>query len=405
VRCHLGYYAHHHGAGHLRRADQVLAACRTPGTILTSSDHAVGDGVVRLPLDVGGPSAVRRLPSLLHHAPVGHRGLRARTAALATFLDVADPALLVVDVSVEVTLLARLAGVLPVVVRQHGARVDPPHRAAYEAAGQLLAFWPPWAEDPTAPAEVRDRTVHVGGASRLEGRAMPRETACLAAGLDPDARHVIVLRGFGGTGPSLADLEAAARATPDHRWTVLGRSGPPDRRTRVDLRGVVTDPLPFLSAADVVVTHAGQNAVSDAAAVGARVVVVPESRPFDEQHHLAAVLAAAGCAVVRPTWPTATDWPAVLLAAGETDTDRLRSYVAGGAARAAEVLDALVDELLGEVADDPGADHDPGVADDLGAVPTVGAATSTWSRRAAATSSSVGTRSTSSRSPSGSQST
>lgn len=348
----LGYYAHHHGSGHVRRAEQVLASCRTPHTLLTSSDRAQGPDVVRLPLDVGGPSVPGPLPTFLHHAPVGHRGLRERTAMLASWFDDADPAALVVDVSVEVTLLARLAGVLPVVVRQHGDRNDAAHRAAYDAAGAILAFWPPWAEDPSAPGELRDRTCYLGAASRLEGRALPRDVACGRAGLDPHERHVVVLRGFGGDGFERDRLVDAARATPDHRWTVLGGPLGPEGAAStaepwLDHRGDVDDPVVLLSAADVVVTHGGQNAVADAAAVGARLVVLPQERPFAEQVHLAGVLAANGCAVVRPTWPTRTDWPAILAAAGQTDRDRLRSFVDGGAGAAAEVLDRLVAELTG----------------------------------------------------------
>lgn len=357
MRRHLGYYAHHHGSGHVRRAEQVLERCRTPGTLLTSSERAAGPDVVHLPLDVGGPTAERPLPSFLHHAPVGHRGLRERTARIARWFVDADPAALVVDVSVEVTLLARLTGVLPVVVRQHGDRTDAPHRAAYEAAGALLAFWPAWADDGATPAAVRDRTHHVGGTSRLAGRSLPRAQACAQAGLDADERHVVVLRGFGGDRTTLDDLVAAARATPDHRWTVVGEAPPAAHAGAaphaasdpqvLDVRGAVDDPVALLSAADVLVTHGGQNAVADAAAVGARLVVVPQPRPFDEQLHLASVLAANGCAVVRPSWPRPTDWPAVLTATEQVDRDRLRSYVDDGAGRAAAILDGLVDELVG----------------------------------------------------------
>lgn len=350
---HLGYYAHHHGSGHVRRAEQVLARCRTPHTLLTSSDRAAGPGVVKLPLDVGGPSIERPLPAFLHHAPVGHRGLRERTATLANWFDQADPAALVVDVSVEVTLMARLAGVLPVVVRQHGDRTDAAHRAAYDAAGAVLAFWPPWAEDPTAPDELRDRTCYLGATSRLEGRVLPRDVACVRAGLDPNRRHVVVLRGFGGDNFERDRLVEAARATPDHRWTALGGPLGPERaggtgRRWLDERGMVDDPVALLSAADVIVTHGGQNAVADAAAVGARLVVVPQRRPYGEQVHLGGVLAATACAVVRASWPAGTDWAGVLAAADDTDRGRLRSYVSDGAGAAARLLDCLADELGGD---------------------------------------------------------
>lgn len=348
---HLGYYAHHHGAGHRRRADQVLAACATPGTLLTSrpaDGPSPAHAVVTLPLDVpdAPPPEVAPLPPFLHHAPIGHGGLRARTAAIASWFASADPALLVVDVSVEVTLLARLAGVAPVVVRQHGDRSDPPHRAAYASAATLLAFWPPWAEDPVADAELRDRTRYVGATSRSAGRALPREEACARTGLDPDAHHVVVVAGFGGEGPDPAAVAAAARATRPSRWHLVGPAPvDPGRWPELTVHGVVADLAPLLSAADVVVTHAGQNAVSDAAAVGAALVVVAEPRPFGEQHHLAAALERAGVAVTAPSWPAAERWPGLLRTAATRDRALLASYVDDGAVHAAAVLDGMVADL------------------------------------------------------------
>jgi beta-1,4-mannosyltransferase len=348
VRAQLGYYAHHHGSGHLRRAEQVLASCRTPHTLLTSHPDASGPDLVRLPLDVGGAALERDLPTVLHHAPVGHAGLRARTALLTDWVRRTDPALLVVDVSVEVTLLARLSGLATAVVRQHGDRTDPPHRAAYESAERLLAFWPRWAEHPGVSSELRDRTRYVGATSRLQRRVLPRSVACEEAGLDPDDRHVLVVRGFGGDAFTGEQLEAAATATPEHRWIVLGEA--PRGRSRggpLDVRGVVADPVALFSVADVIVTHGGQNAVADAAAAGARLVVLPQERPFDEQVRFAEVLADHGCAVVRSDWPDARSWPTVLAATDHLDVERLRTYVGDGAELAADELDGLVADLVG----------------------------------------------------------
>src|SRR3712207_8569721 len=53
----------------------------------------------------------------------------------------ARPDVLVVDVSVEVALLARLLGVPVVLVAQRGRRDDDPHRRAYAAAAAVAAPW------------------------------------------------------------------------------------------------------------------------------------------------------------------------------------------------------------------------------------------------------------------------
>jgi hypothetical protein len=383
----LGYYVHHHGRGHLHRALAIVPQLRTPATVLTSLEvhgcpglapgGTVGDDdrrdrchdVVALPMDVPAGERIADaagrlpLPPVLHYAPIGVAGLRERTAALAAWFATADPAVLVVDVSVEVALLARLGGVAPVVVRQHGDRRDPAHRAAYEGAAALLAPWARAFEDPTAPQEVRDRTWYVGGVTRSTAGALDRATARERAGLGTDRPAVVVLVGAGGSEVALEDLAEAARATPEWRWTVIG-SGVATRTTRttrattateaataavpeeLDVRGWVDDPGVFLRAADVVVTHAGHNAVTEAAVARARTIVVPAARPFAEQAHKARQLAALEAAVVAPSWPAGHRWPDLLAQAAALDPNVLPGLVGeGGARRAAGHLDGLVAEL------------------------------------------------------------
>jgi hypothetical protein len=356
----LGYYVHHHGRGHLHRALAIVPQLRAPTTILTSLevDDRRGDPpeVVGLPLDLPAGERIADaagrlpLPPVLHYAPIGLAGLRERTAALAAWFATADPAVLVVDVSVEVALLARLSGVAPVVVRQHGDRRDPAHRAAYEGAAALLAPWTPAFEDPTAPQEVRDRTWYVGGVTRSTAAALDRATARERAGLGTDRPAVVVLTGAGGSEVAPADLVEAARATPDWRWTVVGSgvatAARPAAPAELDVRGWVDDPGVFLRAADVVVTHAGHNAVTEAAVAGARTIVVPAARPFAEQAHKARRLAALEAAVVAPSWPAGHRWPDLLAQAAALDPSVLAGLVAdGGARRAAGHLDGLVTEL------------------------------------------------------------
>jgi hypothetical protein len=126
-----------------------------------------------------------------------------------------------------------------------------------------------------------------------------------------------------------AGLEAARAATPGWEWTTLG---PPEDRW-------VDDPWPLLCAADVVVTHAGQNAIADVAAARRPAIVVPQPRPHGEQRALARALGHAGLATVEPGWPEPARWPALLeeaVARGGAGWDRWSD--GGGAARAATVL-------------------------------------------------------------------
>jgi UDP-N-acetylglucosamine:LPS N-acetylglucosamine transferase len=96
-----------------------------------------------------------------------------------------------------------------------------------------------------------------------------------------------------------------------------------------------TDPWPILAGADVVVTHAGQNALAEVAAARRPAVVVPAQRPFGEQTASADALARAGIAVVERTWPAPERWPQVLDRARALGGNGWRRWSTGSAAEAA----------------------------------------------------------------------
>lgn len=346
MRRRIGFYVHHHGAGHASRTRAVIDRLSVPATVLTSAplsgDTFYGTDVVRLPLDTGKPEtdADVGIPPQLHYAPVGVAGLRDRIALIARFLAEAEPALLVVDVSVEVAQLARIAGVPTVVVRQNGVRWDPPHLAAYLGSAGLLAPFGPELEEPDVPDRVRQRTFYAGGLSRRPTSAPDRAAMRRALGWTDDERAVLVLLGAGGGGPHQDDIDAAAEATPTDRWFVVGDPG------RVGSlaagAGWVDDPRPFLEAADVVVGSGGHNTVMEVAAAARPFVCVPQDRPFDEQRRKAARLRDLDVAEVCEHWPAAEAWPATLdraTARGGAGLARLTAL--DGAQRAADWLTSL----------------------------------------------------------------
>jgi hypothetical protein len=248
---------------------------------------------------------------LLHWAPLGHPGHARRLAAIAGAIAHRRFDRFVVDVSVEVALLVRLLGVATVVVTQPGDRTDEPHRLAYASASRVLAPWPAGAHrHPTNPPWVE-----VGGISRFDGRTREAE---------PDPGTVLVLGGGFATG----DLAAAAAATPGTRWQFAGGSA----STWID------DPWEALQRSEVVVAAAGQNSVADLAAAGARAVVLPQPRPFDEQVATGRVLAGRRLAVVEAAWPRETAWPALLDRARNLRPDWTQWRVSGAARRAADAI-------------------------------------------------------------------
>lgn len=332
----LGWYVHHHGSGHATRARCVLGHLDDV-TVLTSLVETWPVDVVPLPMDVpaGGSDGPRSTPQgRLHHVPVGVSDVTSRAATVVRWLEDVRPDAVVVDASVEVTLLTRLSGVAPVVVRMHGDRTDPAHLTGLDAAVSLLAPYPEFLEDPDTPAWVRDRTTYVGGFSRHDGR--PDDQEVVEVPWRADGQHVVVMSGTGGDGFDSDELVAAARATPDWTWHLLGDGAPVAHPpANLDPTGWIDDVFPYLFHADVVVASAGHNTVMEVASARRPMVCVPEERPHSEQHRKAQVLDDARLAVVRHDWPAAREWSHLLDEARSLDTSRWCRVVDGDGARRA----------------------------------------------------------------------
>jgi UDP-N-acetylglucosamine:LPS N-acetylglucosamine transferase len=328
------------------RASAILRHLRSEATVLSSLPSGVdGAALVPLPMDTGPliSKAAAGVPvhRSLHYAPIGCPGLTERMATIASWAVLWRPDLILVDVSVEVAVFARLCGLPVVIVRQHGERNDPAHLLAYESAVSLLAPYPESFEEPSTPEWVKRRTMYVGGFSRFDNRSLPEPRTAVPEG----KRSVVVFAGGGGPGADLDLVAAAATATPGWCWSVIGpASGNAHQLVRHS--PWVGDPYPHLADADVVVTAAGDNAVAEVAAAGRPLISIPEQRPFNEQRSKAAVLRRAEAAVVLPEWPEPDGWPDLLDTALKLGASGLKTLVDGrGAARAAARLDELALEF------------------------------------------------------------
>ncbi|ANI42793.1 glycosyltransferase [Mycolicibacterium vaccae] len=276
--------------------------------------------VVKLPRDdeavgVSEPTAHGALHWAPHHDP----GYRARMAALAQWVADARPEACVVDVSVEVAVFLRLSGVPTVAVALPGERTDPPHVLVHQMADHILAAWPAALSTPRWLAPHAYKTTYVGGVSRFEEREPARNEPW-----DPRTARVLLLGGAPdtfGTREQCDDVDATALGGASGNWA--------------------DDPWPYLCEADVVVSHAGQNSVADIAAARRPAVVIPQPRPFGEQHATASVLDRHGLAVTTARWPAAEDWPGLWRQARATDPDRWRHWqVRGAGARAAAAIES-----------------------------------------------------------------
>jgi predicted glycosyltransferase len=337
----IGYYVHHHGDGHRRRALAIAAHAQGRVVLLgTGLTGRTGDVPAidlpddRLPSDdFAGRDGVDRQQAL-HYAPFDHAGIRARVATIGAWIDNARPALMVVDVSVEIAMLARLASVPVVYVRLNGRRDDVAHLEAFRGATALLAPFHPDLDDRDTSASIRERTFYAPG---LGGRSVP------AAGGD----DVLVVLGKGGAQGDGAAWAAIARAVPDRQWRVIGPCTPAaDPPANLHILGWVDDADAMIASAGMIVGAAGDGLVGAVIATGRPFICVPEERPFAEQTSKAARLEALGAAVVCPPWPAPADWPDLLEQARRLDPDALsRLDDADGARRAADWLIATADRM------------------------------------------------------------
>lgn len=321
----IGYYIHHHGRGHLSRAVAIARGLELPVTGLSSLPRPTewaGDWLA-LPTDEGHAALDPDAHGELHWAPLGHAGLRSRMARIAEWIDRQQPRALVVDVSVEVGLLARLHGVPVVTIAMPGRRTDRAHALGYAISSAVIGAWPPAATGMGGGLPPLDERLHAVGAISRFAPAEPRAPAPPAG-----PRRAVVLGGAGGDSFTSEAIGRASAATPGWDWLHLGAHG-----TWVD------DPWGALLAADVVITHAGESAIAEAAAARRPAIVIPQPRPHDEQRSAAEVLAGPDWpALVLPEWP-ADGWPALLESASQLDARGWQAWNDGhGAERAAAVI-------------------------------------------------------------------
>lgn len=339
----IGYYVHHHGEGHRKRALAIAAAapgrftligCGVSGlegpfeTLELADDRAPDD------VSFSGRDHADARPELLHYAPYDNEGVRSRACAVASWIAERRPALMVVDVSVEIAMLARLCATPTLYIRLAGARTDEAHLDAFRGARALLAPYDIRLDDKNAPEWVRSKTTYVSGIASETPDVASRDSIVVAA------------FGRGGARATPDDLADAARATPKRDWRVIGpMERPLAAPDNLEVLGWIDQPEREVASAGVVVGGAGDGVLGAIAAAARPYVCIPEERPYDEQVSKAGLLKSLGAAVVRPRWPQAGEWPLLLDRARALDTRRIASlHDPRGSANAADFIIRCADE-------------------------------------------------------------
>ncbi|QPH40890.1 glycosyltransferase [Pedobacter endophyticus] len=308
--CNIAFYVHHHGAGHMMRT--LAIAKMLPGfgiTLMGSNLKAYADRIppeynmVNLPMDTPEDDDLDFKPldpQGLHYAPLNIRRQRERVNLMTDFFKSTFPLLLVVDVSVEVAMLATLCGVPFITVKQHGNRNDLPHLQAYHNAVGLLAPYPEKMKDNDAPW-ILAKTFFAGGISRYQPQ--PDEAKLTN-------KQIAIVIGRGGTSINIPFIQHLAKTCAEWHFNILGNLELTEHDYKnVSFLGNVTDPKAILARCAIVIGNAGHNTVMEVAALSKRFIVIPEERPFDEQVVKAEILRKLNlAAIVRTDELFSTCW-------------------------------------------------------------------------------------------------
>lgn len=314
-RYKVSYYAHHFGTGHLRHAQKVAASELFDLQVTSTGPRkeTLLNGTleyVELSPDVGSaaPPAKASSDSYLHFAPTGDL-IKQRFAELNRAWKEFNPDVVMVDVSVEVALFARLSGYPVAFRRMPGNREDQAHQLAYSLAEALFAYFPSDLEDP-GHLEKFGHKSHYLSVAQLPQNALSADPIRFKPAQKP---RVVVQTSLAST-IRLDHVARAASKSPGWDWEVVGavEAGGTPPPANLMLHGVLSDPLPIMRSADLIISSAGHNAVVAAASCHRPVLLVPEDRPFEEQHTFARSLNASADIKMLDTWESHVNWPEVL---------------------------------------------------------------------------------------------
>lgn len=323
----LGYYAHHHGSGHCRQIDKLAALLPTEArqqltvfTSVTSEAYtfaAIDEAqVVRLPAEderaddvLAGRAGQNWQPASLHYSPVGNSDIQQRSHKILDTIYQRRIDLMIIDVSVEVSMLCRAASVPYLYVRLPGIRDDVPHLNAFAGALALLAPYPRTLESTKTPEWISQKTLYLDFINTQQKNAQTyqdfikhlmqliTDKKALSLMLSDKDKNtsttVTVIKGYGGHQAIDAKLPELRQLLP-HAFIISLGPIDEDKRHYVDIAVDVSDVTPFIEHSDYLLMACGLNAVAQAYDYATPLVVLPDDRPHQEQEVMAEALIAQG---------------------------------------------------------------------------------------------------------------
>jgi hypothetical protein len=274
------YYANAQGSGHMNYARQFASSVPNETIVASSKRYSNPEiNYVQLPDDAvvnSNPKTTRCEESqFLHYTPTGIRNITERCKILIDQILEHRVRLVMVDVSVEVATLCRLASVPYAYRRMPGNRWDSAHMEAYRCALFLYAYYPQEFESPETPDWVVDKTLYAG--------FITDKTYNCKKSNNSSYDELIVIQGSGGQSIYPEDLMHLHQQLPDKRIVTLGKPHFEKLGSWHEPKGFVKDISPHISNRSLVIASCGSNMVSELMSMCKRFIAIPEERPFQEQ--------------------------------------------------------------------------------------------------------------------------
>lgn len=313
------YFVHAHGNGHRATFNLLYPALSlffkviaiTTNNDITGYLHQKHDvHVLELPpkYSVGYKIPAHTFSKAFEVTPYAvEPALRAK--ALAEAIERYKPKAFYCDGVPELAIMVRGMGVPVVLVHLPGNVMnDPTQVFAHELADHIVAHFPASLEQ--VNYQFASKTYYSGYMSKYAGRGLKRSNRSAS-------NNVTVLLGYDNYDVSVLKIITNDQNTP---FTIIGNK----REYKLGKNCVLLGPVKDISEAivgDVVISAAGQNTIAELLSLNKRLILLPESRPYDEQAVHATVLANQHVALLAEETFSTEQWQNVLQKAKEFTPD------------------------------------------------------------------------------------